>query len=103
MRNLEISQDTFDRKTFKVDIGRNRTRTAKVCSYDDEGDGTQVLWIMQVSACIKSSYSEADIQESERLRIETPVKHNDIVEIEGKQYRVHVNGDYSDLGKLYAV
>lgn len=102
MRTLEISQDSFDRKTFRVDIGKKRDRTAKVCSYHDD-TGAQVLWIMQVSGCIKSHYSAADILETERLKSEVPVKHDDIVEIEGKQYRVHVNGDYSNLGKLYAI
>ena len=103
MRYLEISHDTFDRKTFTVDIGRKVPRTCKLCHYKDD-DGKDVLWIMQLSACLKSHYTAEDHAEQNRLMITPPLKHGDVVMAEvnavWSAYEVIVKGDYSDLGIL---
>jgi hypothetical protein len=45
---------------------------------------------------LKDSYTDADDQERNRLASEVPVKNNDIVLINNEQYKVRVNGNYSD-------
>jgi hypothetical protein len=51
---------------------------------------------LQRGSCLKAEYSDKDIAERNRLNSSTPIRHNDIVEIEGKQYRTRVLGDFSD-------
>lgn len=87
--------------TFRVNYGRG---TSKCYLFEDQAEDK--IWIMSVSPCIKSHYSDADYAETERLNKTLPLNDGDIVRIkgrEGKEYKVHVNGNYSDLGYLELV
>lgn len=102
-RTLVESTDSFDQdNTFYVECtgvrGRIRTLRASLRHGDDIG-----YWIMQHSACIKSHYTAKDYEETARLAAETPVRHGDIVLVGGAEYKVHVNGDYSDCAVLKKV
>ena len=58
---------------------------------------------MSVGACIKSHYTDADRAETKRLLDYLPLEDGDVVRIKGrhnKEYKVKVNGNYSDLGYL---
>lgn len=68
----------------------------------EEGYG-EYAFINQCSATIKDTYTEADHAHTARLATEEPVRHGDLVELAGKTYRVHVNGDFSDAAKLIEV
>jgi hypothetical protein len=68
----------------------------------EEGYG-EYAFINQCSAMIKDSYTEADHAQAARLAAEEPVRHGDLIELAGKTYRVHVNGDFSDAAKLIDV
>lgn len=84
--------------TFRVNYGRG---TSKCYLFEDQKEDK--IWIMSVGACIKSNYSDADYAETERLNKTLPLNDGDIVRIkgrEGKEYKVVVNGNYSDLGYL---
>lgn len=100
MQTLNLSTGFFDTvNTFVIVVKSlrrpNRYLTASLHrDYQMEGDG--VLWAMQRNACIKSCYSDAGRAEAERLSTMLPIGSGDIVMIEGKQYKVKVNGDYSD-------
>ncbi len=87
--------------TFNVNHNRG---TSKCYLFEDQAEDK--IWIMSVGACIKSNYSDADYAETERLNKTLPLKHGDRVLIkgrEGKEYEVHVNGNYSDLGYLVPI
>jgi hypothetical protein len=99
METIKISTDNFDQEnTFEIEfVTPRRTRRMKVSLHRDykvAGDG--ILWAMQSGSCLKAQYSDKDIAERDRLNAATPVRHGDIVQIEGKQYRTRVLGDYSD-------
>ncbi len=84
--------------TFNVNHCRG---TAKCYLMEDQKEDR--LYILSTGACIKSHYTEADYAEGDRLSKELPLNHGDIVQIVGrfgKKYKVHVNGNYSDLGEL---
>jgi len=87
--------------TFRVNYGKG---TSKCYLFEDQAEDK--IWIMSVGACIKSHYSDADYAETERLSKTLPLNHGDVVRIRaryGKQYKVHVNGNYSDLGYLVPI
>jgi hypothetical protein len=95
MKTLTVAIDNFDQvNTFNIEYvgtrGVLRTLTASLRESDGE------FWALKNSACLKDSYTDADDQERNRLASETPVKNNDVVLINGKQYKVRVNGNYSD-------
>ena len=84
--------------TFNVSYGRG---ISKCYLFEDQKE--DVIWIMSVGACIKSHYSDADRAETERLSKYLHLKDGDVVRIKGrhnKEYKVKVNGNYSDLGYL---
>lgn len=99
MQTINISTGTFDKdNTFVVEYkGPRRNRQLTVSLYRDykvAGDG--ILWALQRGSCLKAEYSDEDIAERDRLNALTPIRHDDIVQIEGKQYRARVLGDFSD-------
>lgn len=107
MRTLNLATDTFDRvNTFTVEVrsvlGRMRNVTASL-HRDMEKRGDGILWIMQHSAMIASSYSDEQIAERKRLNEEEPIRNGEVVIVEGKTYRVNVNGDYSNCAVLTEV
>ena len=114
MRYLEIESiwnkhgdSVLDRRsehqelTFNVNHNRG---TSKCYLFEDQAEDK--IWIMSVGACIKSHYSDADYGGTERLSKTLPLNHGDVVRIKkrgSKEYSVHVNGNYSDLGYLVPI
>lgn len=99
MQTLNLSTDTFDQdNTFIVEhVTARRIRRMTVsllCDYKTEGDG--IMWGLQKGVCLKSSYTDKDRAETARLKSMEPVRHGDVVTIEGRQYKARVLGDYSD-------
>ena len=100
MTTLNFICGAFDQdNTFTFAYqGRGRqecTATGYLRDYGDEG-----VFIMQQAACIKDQYTAKDDEERSRLNAMTPVRDGDIVEVEGKQYKVKILGNYSDAGRL---
>ena len=96
MKTLKLSTGSFDQvNTFQIDIGKAFHMKASLnCGYDKQDDG--IFWALKSSACIKDVYTEADYTETARFDSEEPLKHGEIVIIEGEQYRVRVKGQFSD-------
>lgn len=76
---------------------------------DKEKVGDGIFWMMQGATVMKSNYTADDYRESEEYKRAEYVEDGEIVEIivfyydedmrfERKQYKVHVNGNYSDAG-----
>ena len=87
--------------TFNVNHNKG---TSKCYLFEDQAEDR--IHILSVGACIKSHYTDADYAEGERLSKVLPLNHGDIVRIKGrfgKEYKVHVNGNYSDLGELLPI
>jgi hypothetical protein len=112
MRNLTVvDRNRYDNRTeitFRLEMPQLRQGRARVpakCSvyrdYHKAGDG--ILWAMQHSACIASSYSAEEIAERNRLNAEPALQNGEIVTIEGRTYRVRVLGDYSNAALFDAV
>jgi hypothetical protein len=98
MRTISFPTDNFDQvNTFTLNAGKRSTFPAR-CSlhrdYEKVGDG--VLWAMQHSGCIKSTYTDDDRAESARLQAETPLTNGETVLIDGSLFTVRVLGDFSD-------
>ena len=101
---LNFPRDNFDQdSTFTFAYqgirGQERTATGYLSNSEDEG----VIYLMKQSVCLKSEYTAKDNEERDRLNSMTPVRNGDIVEVEGKQYKVKILGNYSDAGRLIAV
>ena len=84
-RNADGEMITFDLSVKNVSLYQG---------YETKDDG--IFWGLASGATVKSSYSQADKDEQKRLREDAPVEDNDIVMIEGNQYRANVLGDYSN-------
>jgi hypothetical protein len=87
--------------TFKVNHNRG---TSKCYLFEDQAE--DIIHILSVSPCISSHYSQADYAEKERLSKTLPLNHGDVVRIKkrgSKEYTIHVNGNYSDLGYLVPI
>jgi len=96
---LTMTTDTFDQdNTFAMEVQgfkRNVRITASLHKdYQKQGDG--IFWAMKKSACLKAEYTAKDDEERNRLNSMTPLVANDIVIIEGKQYKTRVLGNFSD-------
>jgi hypothetical protein len=98
MTTLNFKNDAFHRgMSFRVIItGRRGDRTITCYLFDADDK----IFVMQESACLKSHYSIEDRAELARLNAMTPIRDGDVVEVEGQQYKVKINGDYSDAGYL---
>lgn len=102
MLTLNFHRDSFDQDntfTFAYE-GRRGEVTATGYLFDGKDEG---LYIMKRSACLKASYTDADIAEQRRLDAQIPVRNGDIVEVNGQQYKVTILGNYSDAGRLTKV
>jgi len=87
--------------TFNVNHNKGKS---KCYLFEDQAEDK--IHILSVGACIKAKYTDADRAENERLSNEIPLNDGDIVRIRaryGKQYKVHVNGNYCDLGYLVRI
>lgn len=103
MQALNFPIDNFDQDntfTFAYQGIRGQERTATGYLFDGGDEG---IYIMKKSACLKAQYSDKDREESARLLAMTPLRTGDIVELNGKQYRVSILGNYSDAGRLQPV
>ena len=114
MRYLEVQSvydksgnEIVDRRNEQQEISFNVNHNkGKSKCYLFEDQKEDKIWILSIGACIKAVYTDADYAEGERLSNESPLNHGDVVRIRaryGKQYRVHVNGAYSDLGYLVPI
>ena len=97
---LHFPIDNFDQvNTFNFALKDGKVRKGYIFFANDE----QRILVMNGGACLKSHYTEEDYAESARLRAVTPIKTGDIVTVEGKQYTVKINGDYSNAGRLIPI
>lgn len=99
---LNFKNDTYRSASFRVAIASRRgerTITCYLFNSKDEGK----IWILQEPACLKDKYSEVDVAELARLNAMTPIRNGDIVEVEGQQYKVRIQGNYSDAGYLVKI
>lgn len=100
MTTLNFVRDSFDQDntfTFAYQNSRRQecTATGYLKDYGDEG-----VFIMKQADDIKAEYTAKDDEELSRLSAMTPVRDGDTVEVEGKQYKVKIIGNYSDAGRL---
>ena len=99
MQTINLSTDSFDQdNTFTIEVVKPR-RTLRITGklfqgYQTDDDG--IYWAMQRSACLKSNYTAKDEEERQRLTTMEPVRHGDVVLINGLQHRVRVLGDFSN-------
>ena len=99
--NIVNRKSEHQELTFNVNHNRG---TAKCYLMEDQKE--ERIFILSTGACIKSHYTDADRAEGERLSKVLPLNHGYIVQIIGrlgKKYKVHVNGNYSDLGELLPI
>jgi len=96
MKTLTLSTSNFDREhTFRITSVKYST-----CSlhrdYQKQGDG--IYWAMQHGGCLSDHYSEDEIAERHRLRNDpnSQIANGEIVLIDGEEYRMKVNGNYSN-------
>lgn len=99
IREIAFNTDMRNRDAvFSLEFsGFSRVRTLKCVlrlGYQDRDDG--VFWALQKSICIQSSYTDEEIAERQRLRLEEPVRDGDIVRINGGLYKTRLLGDYTD-------
>ena len=92
-------QDTTFRFAFNNHRGVEQSRTGYL--FDDTQEN--VIYILQTGVMIQDVYSEKDVEERNRLNAQVPVRHDDVVEVEGKQYTVKILGNYSDAGRLVPI
>lgn len=95
-RTLKLSTGHSDQtNTFRVQTAPGRTSKCSLHrDYAKVNDG--IYWGMSTGATVKSCYTDADRAEQVRLQQEEPVRHGDIVMIDGSTYRARVLGAYSD-------
>ena len=96
MRELKLSTGSFDQiNTFRVFSKRGFPMTASLYQgYEKEGDG--IYWAMNHGATLQSHYSAADKAETARLKREAVLMQDEIVLIDGKQYKIRILGNYSN-------
>ena len=85
---------------FTFEITRYNGLKSDRDGYIFKDDSNGVVYIMQSSATLQSSYTPEEIASRDRLNAMKPLKTGDIVIFEGRQHSVKINGDYSDAGVL---
>lgn len=71
---------------------------------DDQPDADHdKIFVMQHAAVLKSHYSEKDVADRERFAALAPIAQGEEVEVDGKRYKLHINGNYSDAGYLIPI
>jgi hypothetical protein len=98
-QTLNISTDTFDQdNTFVMEVpGFKKTiRITASLHKDYQKNDDGIFWAMKKSACLKAQYTAKDDEERNRLNSMEPLQANDIVVIQGNQYKVRVLGNFSD-------
>ena len=97
MKTLSITTQTMQHdKVFTMDIGAKHgyIEVSLYKDYITEGDG--IFWGLQHSACLSATYTQAQIDQRNRLNNMETVKNGEIVLIDGKQYKTKVLGDFSN-------
>lgn len=97
MRTLKLSTSTLDKEnTFRISLqaGKCPKTVSLQSGYDKRDDG--IIWALNSGAVLQGHYTDADIANLDRLNAMQPVEHEEIVLIEGKQYKTRVLGDFSD-------
>ena len=101
MHTLTPLRDNFDQdNTFPFIFKNHRGQECVTTGYLFYSKQNNTTYIMQTAACLKDHYTDKDHEENARLKAQVPVRHGDTVQVEGKQYRVHISGNYSDAGYL---
>jgi hypothetical protein len=101
MQVLNFPSDNFDQQaTFRFAYKGFKGRDCTGTGYLFYADDVQKIYVLQKSACLKAQYTAEDIAERDRLNNSTPIATGDVVEVDGKQYTVKINGNYSDAGFL---
>ena len=98
----EIVDRRNEQQEISFEVNHNKGKS-KCYLFEDQKENK--IYILSVGACLKAVYTDADYKETERLASETPLNHGDIIRVKKRQgdYKVHVNGNYSDLGYLVAI
>ena len=106
MKSVYEPTDTFDRDSHFAVEYKGRRGAVRTEGYVFDCSDCKInpgVFIMQCSAVLKDKYSEADIDHRARINAEKPVRDGDVVEFNGKQMRVKILGNYSDMGRLIAI
>lgn len=61
------------------------------------------IFVMQHAGVLKSHYTEKDIAAIERFKTLDAILNDEVVEVDGRRYTLHINGNYSDAGYLIPV
>ena len=100
MKTLVQRTDSFDKEhTFGIEYKNWRgdldvKGVYLMQGYEKDDDG--IYWAMSKTVCVSSHYSEAERAEIDRIYNNEPVRHGEIVLINGEQYKTRVLGDYSN-------
>ena len=108
MKTLTLNTGSFDQvNSFGVEVKNYKgdMKTRKVSLYKDyEKSGDGIYWALMSGAMVKSSYTDEDRAETDRIyRNEAPVRDGDVVLIDGDQYKTEVNGEYSNCAVFHPV
>lgn len=88
--------DLKEKQNFSV-MYRGRRKTCYLIF--DEGK----YWVMQRPSMLRDTYTEAELSELGRLRDMQALTDGDKITVDGREYTLKVQGDYSDLGYLVPV
>lgn len=100
MNKLNFCTGAFDTvNTFAFEY-EGRRGACRATGYLFKDKQENVIYLMKKAGMICDSYSEAQIAESDRLYNMSPVRHGDVVEVEGQRYKVRILGNFSDAGRL---
>ena len=97
---LNFTRDNFDQEnTFAFAYVGARGIELVCTGYLFRSAENGQIFIMKQSACIKDTYTDADRAERRRLDAQIPLRTNDVVTVDGNNYRVRILGNYSDAGR----
>ena len=108
MKTLTLNTGSFDQvNSFGIEVKNYKgdMKIRKVSLYQDyEKSGDGIYWALMSGAMVKSSYTDEDRAETDRIyRNEAPVRDGDVVLIDGDQYKTEVNGEYSNCAVFHPV
>lgn len=103
MKTLKLTDTALDQENSFTFAKFKYHSPCRLCrGYKTHDDG--IYWALQTGWCLQSSYSIADIQERDRLRLpESSIEHDEIVQIDGKLYRTEFLGNYSNCAIFHPV
>jgi hypothetical protein len=103
MKTLTLSTGSFDQvNTFTFEKFKYHNRCSLQKDFYKDGDG--IYWAMQHGGMLKAQYSDEDRAESARLQTgDWTLSNDEIVLIDGKQYKTVFKGNYSDCAMFEPV